>query len=91
MFIGFAAILVDIILLFTGIQLIMQCVISILTIKATPCWCFSLSPLYHILWPSSVDVSPSPVHLVSARPTMSHLYHDGTCISSSTFPVACKV
>ena len=69
MLIGLAAILIDIIVLFTGAQPITQSVISCLTIKATPCWCFSLSPLYHILWPSSVDVSPSPVHLVSARPT----------------------
>ena len=52
---------------------------------------FFSSPLYHILSPSSVDVSPSPVHLDSARPTMSHLYRDGACVSSLTFPVACKV
>ena len=42
---------------------------------------FFLSPMYHILWPSSVDVSPLPVHFVSARPTMSHLYRDSVCVS----------
>ena len=48
-------------------------------------------PLHQILWPSSVDVFPSHVHLVSTRPTMSHLYRDSACVSSLTFPVACKV
>ena len=91
MLIGFAAILIDIILLFIGVQPIMQSVISFFTIKATPCWCFSISQLYYILWPSSVDVSPSPVHLVSARPTMPHMYRNSACVSSLTFPVACKV
>ena len=52
---------------------------------------FFSSPLYHILWPSSVDVSPSPVHLVSARPTISHLCRDNAWVSSLAFPVACKV
>ena len=48
-------------------------------------------PLYHILWPSSVDGSPSPVHLVSARLTVFHLCRDRACVSSRTSPVACKV
>ena len=91
MLIGFAAILIEIILLFIGVLPIMQSVISFLTINATPFWCLSISHMYYILWPSSVDVSPSPVHLVSARPTMSHFYRNSACVTSLTFPVACKV
>ena len=49
MLIGFAAILTDTILLFISVQPIMQSVISFLTIKAKPCWCFSLSIAFFLL------------------------------------------
>ena len=66
--IGFAAILIDIILLFTGIQPITQSVISFLTIKATPCWCFSLSPLYHIFFDTWNQTETPMVSVVSPGP-----------------------
>ena len=45
---------------------------SFRAMNATPCWCFESSQQYQILCPSSVVVSPKPVHLTSARPMIFH-------------------
>ena len=53
-------------------NLITDFTISFLTIKATPCWCLSLRPLYHITLPLSVTFSPVPFHLSSSRHRIDH-------------------
>lgn len=46
------------------------------------------SLLYQIVNPSSAIVSPVPVHLTSANPTMSHGYLASSCVNSLTSPQA---
>ena len=60
------------------------------TMTATQCWCLESSLLYHILCPSSVVLSPNPVHLTLASPRMSHWYCFNSWVSSCTFPQSCR-
>ena len=48
--------------------LITDFIISILTIKSTPCWSLSLRPLYYITLPLSVTFSLVLFHLTSDIP-----------------------
>ena len=65
--------------------LITDFTISFLTIKATPCLCLSLRPLYHIILPLYVTFSPVPSRLTSARPRTCQLYFSSSRYSSSIF------
>ncbi|KAH3694629.1 hypothetical protein DPMN_082069 [Dreissena polymorpha] len=71
MLIGFADKRMEMSLLETGQQLITLFTTSFLTMKVTLWRCIESSSLNHILCPSSVDVSPNPIHLISASPMMS--------------------
>ena len=67
---GLADIPMEMNLLVMGLQLMILPTTSFCTMNATPYRCFESSPQYQILCPSSVVVSPNPVHLTFARPTM---------------------
>ena len=64
----------EISLLEIGAQLMTAFAIFLFTRNATTFLCLGSSPLYHSLCPSSVVVSPKPVHLTSASPRISHQY-----------------
>ena len=66
-------------------------IISFLTIEATPYWCLSFRPLYHIILLLSVNFSPVPFNLTSARPRKCHLYFSSSHLSSSIFPHGFRV
>ena len=56
-----------------------------------PILVFGFLSAVHSLCPSSVVVSPKPVHLTSVIPRISHRYMDSSCFSSFTFPQAYRV
>ena len=55
------------------------------TMNATPYWYFMSSLQLQILCPSSMVVSPNPVHLILAWPRMCHQQHFNLWVSSCTF------
>ena len=56
-----------------------------------PILVFGFLSAVHGLCPSSVVVSPKPVHLTSVSRRLSHRYMDSSCVSSFTFPQAYRV
>ena len=78
-------------LLDTGVQLMTHPETSFLTMNATPFRCCFSSPENHILCPSSVVVSPKPVHLTSHSPMISHRYLSSSQVSSCNLPGAYRV
>ncbi|KAH3816794.1 hypothetical protein DPMN_118317 [Dreissena polymorpha] len=78
-------------LLETGVQLMALLTISFLTMKAIPWRCIESSQRNHILYPSSVDVSPKHRHLISsvASQHVRQFMHLVTCIGC--YYVTCSV